>query len=182
MVVILSGIPGTGKTTVMETALEKKNFEFVTYGSLMLDIAREELGIEDRDTMRTLSIDKQRVLQEMTADRVAEMGDVVVDTHCTIKTSAGYLPGFPYTILKRINPRLIILVEVAPEEIIIRRAKDNDVQQRDNETVETMHEHQMMNRMAAMTYASLVGATVKIIQNKNGMLGEAAEDFLQALG
>lgn len=166
----------------MEAALEKKNFEFVTYGSLMLDIAREEMGIEDRDTMRTLSIDKQRVLQEMTADRVAEMGDVVVDTHCTIKTSAGYLPGFPYTILKRINPRLIILVEVTPEEIITRRAKDKDVRQRDMETVETIHEHQMINRMAAMTYASLVGATVKIIQNKDGMLGEAAEDFLQALG
>jgi len=182
MVVILSGIPGTGKTTVMEKALEKKNFEFVTYGSVMLEIAREEMGTEDRDTMRTLSIDKQRALQEMTADRVAKMGDVVVDTHCTIKTSAGYLPGFPYAILKRINPRLIILVEATPEETFIRRAKDKDVRQRDTETVETILEHQMMNRMAAMTYASLVGATVKIIQNKEDMLGEAAEDFLQAMG
>ena len=61
MVVILSGIPGTGKTTVMEKALEKKNLDFIIYGSVMLDIAREEMGTDDRDAMRTLSLDKQRI-------------------------------------------------------------------------------------------------------------------------
>ena len=116
MVVILAGIPGAGKTTVMKKALEKKPMEFVTYGTVMLEFARKEMGIEDRDGMRGLPINKQRKLQELTADKIVRMGDVVVDTHCTIKTPAGYLPGFPYSILERINPRLIVLVEAAPDD------------------------------------------------------------------
>ncbi|HDS58925.1 MAG TPA: adenylate kinase [Thermoplasmatales archaeon] len=182
MVVILSGIPGAGKTTVMQKALEKKPLKFVTYGTVMFDLAREKMGVEDRDAMRTLPVERQRQLQEMTADRVAEMGDVVVDTHCTIKTPAGYLPGFPYDILKRLRPRLVILVEASPQEIAARRSKDQDVRQRDPDTVEEMEEHQMMNRMAAMTYATLVGATVKIIHNREGRLEEAADQIVQALG
>lgn len=181
MVVLLSGIPGAGKTTVMQKALEKKPLDFVTYGTVMFDLAREKMGVEDRDAMRTLSVEKQRQLQEMTADRVAEMGDVVVDTHCTIKTPAGYLPGFPYDILKRLQPRLIILVEASPQEIAARRSKDEGLRRRDQETEEEMEEHQMMNRVAAMTYAILVGATVKIIHNRQGQLDEAADQILRAL-
>jgi adenylate kinase len=182
LIVILSGIPGAGKTTVMKKALEKKPMEFVTYGTVMFDIAHKEMNIKDRDAMRRLPITKQRTLQELTADRVSKMSDVVVDTHCTIRTPGGYLPGFPFSILKRINPYIIILVESSPEEIVARRIKDKNVRQRDDDSLEDIREHQMMNRIAAMTYATLIGATVKIIHNRDGMLKEAASDILQALG
>jgi adenylate kinase len=181
LIVILAGIPGAGKTTVMKKALEKKPMQFVTYGTVMFKLAREKMGIQDRDKMRQLPINDQHMLQELTADEIARTNNVVVDTHCTIKTPAGYLPGFPYSILKRINPCLIILVEASPDEIVSRRNKDEGVRQRDKDSLEEMHEHQMMNRIAAMTYASMVGATVKIIHNRDGMLDEAANDILRAL-
>jgi adenylate kinase len=181
VVVILSGIPGAGKTTVIKKALEKKPMQFVTYGTVMFEIAQKKMGVDDRDAMRTLSVEQQRQLQEITADQVAEMGDVVVDTHCTIKTPAGYLPGFPYSILKRLNPRLIVLVEASPQEIAARRNKDKDVRQRDKDTVAEIEEHQMMNRMAAVTYAILVGSTVEIVHNKDGGLEEAAHHIVKAL-
>ncbi|MEA2054792.1 MAG: adenylate kinase [Candidatus Thermoplasmatota archaeon] len=181
MVVILAGIPGAGKTTVMNEALKKKKMGFVTYGTVMFEIAKE-MGIRSRDEIRKLSIDEQHKMQEMTAERVSKMGDVVVDTHCTIKTPAGYLPGFPYNILKKLKPRLIILVEAEPDEIERRRAKDKDLRKRDEEDLEGIREHQLMNRIAAMSYATLVGATVKIVKNNDGMLEKASQEIIEALG
>jgi len=180
MVVILAGVPGAGKTTVMKKVMERKEVNFITYGTVMLEIAKE-MGIRDRDEMRKLPIEKQRKLQELTAEKVSEMGDVVIDTHCTIKTPSGYLPGFPYRILKKLNPRLIILIEAGANEIIERRAKDKDIRRRDEESIYDIEEHQLMNRIAAMNYAVLVSATVKIVKNNDGMAEKAAEEIIKVL-
>ncbi|MCD6146864.1 MAG: adenylate kinase [Thermoplasmata archaeon] len=180
MVVILAGVPGAGKTTVMKKVMERKEVNFITYGTVMLEIAKE-MGIRDRDEMRKLPIEKQRKLQELTAEKVSKMGDVVVDTHCTIKTPSGYLPGFPYHILKKLNPRLIILIEADANEITERRAKDKDIRRRDEESIYDIEEHQLMNRIAAMNYAVLVSATVKIVKNNDGMAEKAAEEIIKVL-
>ncbi len=180
MVVILAGVPGAGKTTVMKKVMERKEVDFITYGTVMLEIAKE-MGIRDRDEMRKLPIEKQRKLQELTAEKVSEMGDVVVDTHCTIKTPSGYLPGFPYHILKKLDPRLIILIEADANEIIERRVKDKDIRRRDEESIYDIEEHQLMNRIAAMNYAVLVSATVKIVKNNDGMAEKAAEEIIKVL-
>jgi len=180
MVVILAGVPGAGKTTVMKKVMERKEVNFITYGTVMLEIAKE-MGIRDRDEMRKLPIEKQRKLQELTAEKVSEMGDVVVDTHCTIKTPSGYLPGFPYHILKKLNPWLIILIEADANEITERRAKDKDIRRRDEESIYDIEEHQLMNRIAAMNYAVLVSATVKIVKNNDGMAEKAAEEIIKVL-
>ena len=180
MVVILAGVPGAGKTTVMKKVMERKEVNFITYGTVMLEIAKE-MGIRDRDEMRKLPIEKQRKLQELTAEKVSEMGDVVIDTHCTIKTPSGYLPGFPYPILKKLNPRLIILIEADANEIIERRVKDKDIRRRDEESIYDIEEHQLMNRIAAMNYAVLVSATVKIVKNNDGMAEKAAEEIIKVL-
>jgi len=180
MVVILAGVPGAGKTTVMKKVMERKEVNFITYGTVMLEIAKE-MGIRDRDEMRKLPIEKQRKLQELTAEKVSEMGDVVVDTHCTIKTPSGYLPGFPYHILKKLDPRLIILIEADANEIIERRVKDKDIRRRDEESIYDIEEHQLMNRIAAMNYAVLVSATVKIVKNNDGMAEKAAEEIIKVL-
>ena len=179
-VVILAGVPGSGKTTVMGKVMEKKEVNFITYGTVMLEIAGE-MGIRDRDEMRKRPLDEQRQLQRMTAEKVGGMGDVVIDTHCTIKTPGGYLPGFPHDILKRINPELIILIEAEPEEIMARRKKDEGIRERDAEDADGIAEHQLMNRIAAMEYAVLTGATVKIVKNNDGMAEEAAEEIIKVL-
>ncbi|OYT61350.1 adenylate kinase [Thermoplasmatales archaeon ex4484_30] len=181
MVVILAGIPGAGKTTVITKALKEKDMKFVTYGTVMFEIAKK-MGVKARDEIRKLPAEKQREIQKKAAEEISRMGDVIVDTHCTIKTKEGYLPGLPYEVLKKLNPRLIILVEASEEEIIERRTKDKDIRDRDVESIEEIKEHQLMNKIAAMTYAALTGATVKIVKNNDGMLEIAAHEVARALG
>lgn len=177
---IISGIPGAGKTTVLNEMLKTLNFEVVNYGDVMFELAKE-YGVKNRDEMRKLPYLKQREIQRRAAEKISEKKNVIVDTHCTIKTPYGYMPGLPYHILKILEPERIILIEANPDEIEKRREKDRDIRNRDAESIEEIKLHQLMNRISAMSYAVLTGATVKIIENRQGKLSEAVNELIKAL-
>ncbi len=174
-VIVVTGIPGVGKTTVMQKAAEGLDITFVTFGSVMIDIAKEMKLVKDRDEMRKLSLEQQKELQIKTAEKVGKMKNVIVDTHCTVKTPKGYMPGLPEWVLKKLNPTAFVIVEADPQEIYNRRAKDT-TRNRDPDSVEKIAEHQMMNRAAAMSYATLTGATVKIVFNHDNALDAAVKE------
>ena len=179
-VIVVTGIPGVGKTTVMQKAAEGMDIKFVTFGTVMIDIAKETGLVKDRDEMRKLTLEQQKKLQIKTAERIAKMKNVILDTHCTIKTTKGYMPGLPEWVIKKINPTAIIIVEANPEEIYNRRAKDK-TRNRDPDTIEQINEHQMMNRAAAMAYAALTGSTVKIVFNHDNAINEAVKQAAPVL-
>ena len=72
-VIVVTGIPGVGKTTVMQKAAEGMDIKFVTFGTVMIEIAKKLGWANDRDEMRKLTIEKQRELQIKTAEEVAKM-------------------------------------------------------------------------------------------------------------
>ena len=80
-----------------------------------------------------------------------------------------------------LKPNVFILIETDPEDIVARRDKDADIRKRDDESIEDMTLHQLMNRIAAMNYAVITGATVKIIKNKQGELVKAAKELLDII-
>ena len=110
-VIVVTGIPGVGKTTVMQKAAEGRDIQFVTFGTIMIDIAKEDGLVKDRDEMRRLTLDQQKQLQIKTAEKVGKMKNVIVDTHCTVKTPKGYMPGLPEWVLHKLNPTVIVIVE-----------------------------------------------------------------------
>ena len=173
-VIVVTGIPGVGKTTVMMKAAEGLDIEFVTFGTVMIDIAKEMGLVENRDEMRKLTLEQQKKLQIKTAEKIAKINNVIVDTHCTIKTPKGYLPGLPEWVIKKLNPTAIVVVEADPKEIYERRAKD-ETRSRDPDSEEKIAEHQQINRAAAMAYAALSGATVKIVFNHDNAIDEAVK-------
>jgi adenylate kinase len=141
----------------------------------MIDIAKELGLVKDRDEMRKLTLDQQKQLQIKTAEKVGNMKNVILDTHCTVKTPKGYMPGLPEWVLRKLNPTAIVIVEADPQEIFNRRAKDT-TRNRDPDSVEKIAEHQMINRAAAMAYATLTGATVKIVFNHDNALDAAVKE------
>jgi len=186
--VVVTGVPGVGGTTITQKAMEKLseegiNYKMVNFGTVMFEVAQEENLVEDRDQMRKFDPDTQKRIQKLAGRKIAEMvkeSPVVVDTHSTIKTPKGYLPGLPVWVLNELNPDIIIVVETSGDEILIRRLNDG-TRNRDLETTAGIEEHQIMNRAAAMTYGVLTGATVKIIQNKNNLLDYAVEELISVL-
>ncbi len=180
MKIIVAGVPGVGKTTIMEEVAKRSNYKIVNYGTVMLDIAQKEGLVEHRDEMRKLPVDVQRRIQKEAAKRIGGMENVIVDTHLTIKTPAGYLPGLPVWVLERLKPDLIVVIEATPQEIAGRRAKD-ETRLRDSESVKDIEEHLQANRYAAFACSVYSGANVLILENNEGMVEEAVEKFLEAI-
>jgi adenylate kinase len=182
-VVVIAGIPGSGSTTVLNKALESIDYVNINYGDVMIKIAQEEGIVENRDSLRKLSPDVQKEIQKNAAKSIREMSEVsniIVDTHCTIKTPAGFLPGLPKWVLDELQPDIFILVEADNDEILMRRLSDT-ARIRDMEKISDIQLHQEMNRAAAISYAVLTGATVKIIKNHDNRLEEPVEDMVNTL-
>jgi len=179
-VIVVTGIPGVGKTTVMKKAAEGMDIEFVTFGTVMIDIAKEMGLVKDRDEMRKLTLEQQKDLQIKAAEKIASMGNVILDTHCTVKTPKGYLPGLPEWVIKKLKPTAIVVVEADSEEIYNRRESD-PTRSRDPDTKEQIAEHQMVNRATAMAYAALSGATVKIVFNHDNAIDAAVKQAAPVL-
>ncbi len=176
--IVVAGVPGVGKTTVLEEASRKLGIPIVVFGTVMFEIAKERGLVKHRDEIRKLPSEVQREIQEEAASRIREMGEVIVDTHMLIRTPAGFLPGLPFTVLQKLSPKKIILIEADPEEIASRRSKDKS-RERDVESVEEIRMHQELNRVAAICYGILSGAFVGVVRNEEGKVSEAANKLVE---
>ncbi|MDO8056976.1 MAG: adenylate kinase [Candidatus Hermodarchaeota archaeon] len=187
-VVVVSGVPGVGKTTVVTDAIRKVadrlNVSLITYGSVMFEIAKKQRLVEDRDEVRKLPVKVQREVQKLAGERIAAMSRsqvVVVDTHTLIQTSdGGFLIGLPQWVAEALRPASIVLVEADSKNIASRRAKDES-RTRDEQLVESIDRHQELSRAAAIAVGTLTGATVMILKNVEGKAEEAATAFAELL-
>ncbi len=182
-VVVIAGIPGSGSTTVLSKALEELDYLHVNYGDVMLEIAKGDGLVDNRDDLRKLSPDIQKEVQENAAQSIrekSEQSNIIVDTHCTINTPSGFLPGLPKWVLDQLKPDMFILLEADGDEILKRRISDT-TRNRDSERLKDIELHQEMNRAASMAYAVLTGATVKIIENHDNKVDEAVDEMVKTL-
>ena len=182
-VVMITGIPGVGKSTITRLALRKTKVKFrlVNFGDLMFEEAVKAGLVSHRDEMRKLNPNVQKELQMKVARRIVEMAKmepILLDTHATIRTPVGYLLGFPKEVIEVINPNFIVIIEATPSEILGRRLRDLK-RDRDVETEEQIQRHQDLNRAAAVSYAMHSNALIKIIENHEDKgLDEAVHELV----
>ncbi len=182
-VVVVAGIPGSGSTTVLSKALVGLDYVHVNYGDVMLEIAKGRGLVEDRDAIRKLSPDTQKEVQREAAKSIrerAEESNMIVDTHCTIKTPKGFLPGLPSWVLEELKPDQFVLIEADGDEILLRRIADT-TRTRDTEKLADIDLHQQMNRAVSMAYAAQTGAIVQLIQNHDYELDETVKQMIETL-
>ena len=184
--VIITGVPGVGKTTVVNDALKKLEAEGVRYqsinfGTFMFEVAKTDNIVKDRDQMRTLDRAVQKRLQQRAGQAIAKIsGNVLIDTHASVKTPKGYLAGLPEWVLHEIMPDIIVLVETDDDQILMRRLTD-ETRTRDKEGSKSIGEHQQFNRSIAAAYAMMTGCTIKIITNADFLLDRASSDLVEVL-
>ncbi len=177
MLCIVLGIPGVGKTTVLDALSEIVAIKRLNFGDYMFKEAENRGLVTNRDEMRKLPRQLQIELQETAARHIHEdstVGNVVVDTHASIKTPQGYMPGLPEQVLRALNPDAFVLIECDPQDIYNRRNRDSS-RSRDPDSVKDIEEHQMMNRAFSAVYADLTNSTVLIVRNEEGKVKETAE-------
>lgn len=184
--VIIVGIPGVGKTSVISLAakvLNQKGYKtaVVVFGTAMFEEAKE-MGVNDRDELRKLSIDMQRRLQDRTAKRIAEMKDniVIIDTHIFINTIEGYYPGLPMRLLDIIKPTHIVMVVAEPEEIVNRRKSDIS-RHRDIISAKDVQGELDISKVMVASCSILTGSPFIIIMNNDNKIDEAVLNIVKVL-
>ena len=185
--IILVGIPGVGKTTLLTTMVEilknnKKNVVVINYGSLMFDVAKEN-GLTDRDQLRKLSVSEQQRLQKIAAEKISNHEEevVIIDTHAFINSPEGYYPGLPEHVLKIIKPTNFVSVSAKPEEIYNRRMKD-DTRNRDKITLANIKKELDVQSGMISACAVITGSPVRLVLNGEGKIDEAADKIIKAIG
>lgn len=179
MKIIVTGVPGVGKSTIMNGVSEKSNYKVMNFGDVMFEKAKE-LGVKNRDEIRKLPIEKQRELQRMAGEYLGKLDNIIIDTHMSIKTPSGFLPGLPEWVLREIKPSMLVLIEADPVQIDSRRKKDES-RYRDPDGPAGIELHQMMNRYFATACSVLTGATVVILKNEEGKVNEAIDHLLKMI-
>ena len=185
--VIIVGIPGVGKTSLVTTIVEKLSESGIavsvhSYGTLMLDEAKN-IGVQDRDELRKLPVEKQKQLQKNTAEKISKLTDdiVFVDTHAFISTNEGFYPGLPNHVIQIIQPTHFIAISARPEEIYNRRMKD-ETRNRDKVSIESIIKELAIQDSMLSTCSVLSGSPMKVILNNEGKIEEAANNVINAIG
>ena len=185
-IVIIVGVPGVGKSTIISnatTTLQKKgtSLSTVVFGSVMFEEAKK-LGINDRDQIRKQTIDVQQRLQNLTADHISRLNDsiVVVDTHLFIKTQSGYYPGLPMSLILKINPERLILITANSEEILNRR-KNDSTRARDLISDDEINRDIEVSLSMISSLSILTGAPFEIIYNHDNMIDSATSLLVELL-
>lgn len=185
--VIIVGIPGVGKTTIVSKVVEilktkKISVSVSIFGSVMFEEAKKK-GIKSRDELRKLSVPEQKELQSMAAKKIASISDdiVIVDTHAFIATKEGFYPGLPHNVLEILVPDSFIMISARPEEIYNRRMKDI-TRNRDIISIDAIKKELDVTSAMLSTCSILCGSPIKMVLNSEGKVDEAAGGIVSAMG
>jgi len=186
--VVVTGIPGVGKTTVLNELQElarQNNFDLavLNFGTVMSEIMRELGKNMHRDEMRQQTIETQKKTQDLAAREIMNRGGpspILIDTHMFVRTSSGMWAGLPQNVLDIIKPQLFVLIEASPENIAARRRGDLD-RKREQSLAEEIAFDLEWSRATAAASAVETGAPVKVIRNDTGRQKQAALELFQAV-
>ena len=185
--VVIVGIPGVGKTSLVTRIVELLNGEkhcasVHSYGTVMMNEA-EKTDISDRDNLRHLPVSQQKELQKQAATKISELTDdvVFIDTHAFISTKEGFYPGLPYHVIQTLEPTHLIAISARPEEIYNRRMKD-DSRNRDKISIEAIKKELAVQDAMLSSCSVLSGSPMKVILNNEGKIDEAAQNVIDAIG
>jgi adenylate kinase len=186
--VIIVGIPGVGKTTIISEVAKLLNqmghtTDVVVFGTVMLEEATKMLGSITRDELRTLSIENQRYFQELAARKISQInndGLIIVDTHLIINTVNGYYPGLPMSLLEGLKPTYLVMLTADPREIINRRKKDN-TRNRDIVSTKDVENELQISLMMVVSSSVLTGSPFFIVENNDNMIDSTTSNIIKAL-
>lgn len=184
--IIIVGIPGVGKSTLVTKIVEilnsrQKSVSVNSFGTIMFEEAQKN-GIKNRDDLRKLSMEEQQNLQKKAAQNIAKLEDdlVIIDTHTFINTNAGFYPGLPNSVLEIIKPSNFISVYARPEEIYNRRMKDT-TRQRDVVSIDNIKKEMAISDAMLSSCAVFSGSPMKPVFNAEGKIEEAANTVISAI-
>ena len=183
MVAVVFGIPGVGKSTIVNRVKDNLGLVYIHPGNIMYEIASEKGIVENVDQMRKLKLSVQQQLQEEMAGVVAEKinsqkeNSFIIDTHAIVKTPQGFFPGLRNAFFEVVRPDIYLVVESKPEMILQRRTADKDRVRQDDHSLDEILLHIDLTRDFASAYSIYSQANFAVIENKEGDIDYAVNEM-----
>jgi adenylate kinase len=187
MIVIVVGVPGVGKTSVINEAKKYLKYEFkvINTGDIMFELAKEKYNINNRDEIRKkLTFEQQKEIQKEAIKRIKEMekeSDIILDTHLVIESYEGYIPGMLREYAEILRPDGVAVIISDPDKIFVRRLKDIQIRGRDIENLKRIEIQQNLTIYFTTIFMFEYSTIVEVINNEEGLLEESAKKFAEFL-
>ena len=184
-VIYVFGTSGVGKTTLLSKLIDEfsDKVEYVSFGSLMFDIAKAKFNIQSRDDLRTLNReDYYKIFEEavLKLEEIVALTDkkaIVIDTHILIDTHFGTFIGTPKYLIKKVEPSAVVVISAKTEEIIERAKKDTTRKRDDLLDYEKVQKRLELTLFTAFIIAYQTHALFKEVINRQGKVEEAYEEL-----
>ncbi len=181
MIIYVVGIPGVGKSSVLKKAQEKlKNFKIINFGDLVFEKVKDKVKSRDEIVKKLKREEYLKIQIEVARELKGAAKNLIIDTHLTLYTPFGFYPGIHKFVAREIPPDLIIVITADPKEIYLRRIRDKN-RQRGILDIEILKLWQDFEIFYATNIMYEYDSYLKIIENREGLLNEAAEELVKTI-
>jgi adenylate kinase len=177
-IIIFSGSPGAGKSTILRKFSRMKNTIVVNMGTLMLEAGTKKGYVKHRDQIRQLTNKRLTELRNSAIKTINSMqGNILLDTHASVGINGRYLPGLPLAALDLFNHVSgLIYIDAVTEEIIERRKSDKTRKREDEDG--PMIDNQRLINLSALTFASsYLNAPLFVVVNRKDQIKRSVKEI-----
>jgi len=185
-IIMVTGIPGVGKTTISKNPLVGDIGVLVqTFGELMLFKGKELGLVQTGAELAKIPLHIRQKLQMMAAERIlndAKSMPVVIDGHLLVDTPTGFVPGLPYECVTSLGLSAIIILTAPASDILSRRENNKAKYQLMNgrSGIDRIAFHEELLVKASLQYAILSGDKIEdTVKSLIMLLGKLIPDLLQ---
>lgn len=186
--IMVTGVPGVGKTTICKNPrVGDYGLLVQTFGELMLLQGREQNLIHNSSDLAKISLEIRQKLQSSAVDRIlhdAQSLPIVIDGHLLVDTPTGFVPGLPHQCVYNLDLTAIIILTAPATDIVLRRENNRAKYERLNGSggPERIELHQDLLIKASLQYALLSGASLECIPNRQDEIEGTVEALISLLG
>ena len=176
--IIITGTPGSGKTTILKSLSE---FKIINMGTEMMKYAAEKVA--NRDSIRKqlsyseINEIRHRIFEGFNSTTY----DFLLETHTSVKAGSKYIPGFSEDELRMLKEvKAIIYIDATAGEILLRRQSDSS-RERENETEEDINEQRSINIALASYFSACLNVPLYMVRNRQNRVSEASNEIRNAI-
>ena len=162
---VVFGLPGVGKTTLIESLLKTRNdFARLSGGSLI----NTELSAEERDVLRQQTKDQVMSNQNMLLfnfrKQKADLKDkhIIFDGHCAVK-SGDSITVIPVDVIQGLETDIIIFLDEPSDVIIDRRNRDKSRPNREVESASDIDKNRELQIKICRDYSNTLNIPLEIL-------------------
>ena len=178
---IVIGLPGAGKTTILAEVKNRRKVAIINYGDVATEIAKKEGLLQHRDQVLELPPEKIKELQEKSISAFEDNPRTILDTHALLSLRpSGKLPGLTPSLFKKVKVEALVFIDAPSKEVVDRRKRDTS-RKRPTISEEELDRNREESTRMIKVYAEQYTVPFFTITNRDGKLEDAVKEFLNVL-